>query len=430
MISVWLVVIAVLLSAAAGLLTAAEAAYLALPRSQAEELIEDGKRRRLVAILKAPERHTRAVRFWRIFFQSAGGAAFALAWTSWVHSIWLAGLLATITITLVGFAVVGVSPRRLGRTHAAGVVAGTAPLVRVLTWILGPVPGWLEGIVAPSSGAGDATFFTADQFKDLVDRASASNAIEDAEADLIHSVVELGDTRVRAVMVPRTDMIAADKDLSAAKALNLSLRSGFSRIPVIGEDTDDVRGVVYLKDLVRYVVVEGRPDIPCHAVARRARFVPESKSAGDLLQELQRESVHVAVVIDEYGGTAGLVTLEDLLEEIVGEIDDEYDPDRDEVVPDGDDAYIVPADMDIDDMGDLFDLELEDEDVDTVAGLLAKALGRVPIVGASAVLPPLHLSALTRSGRRNRIGKVRVRRATPAEIDETTPESNRRHEEN
>jgi CBS domain containing-hemolysin-like protein len=424
-----MLVLAVVLTATSGLFTAIEAAYLALPRGQAEDLIEDGRRRRLAAILRSPESHTRAVRFWRIFFQSAGGAAFALAWVAVVDSPWWAGLFATVTITLVGFALVGVSPRRLGRTHSAGLVSGTAPLVRAMTWVLGPVPGWLERVVAPSSAGTDATFFTEDQFKDLVDRASASHAIEDSEADLIHSVVELGDTRLKAVMVPRTDMITVDKDLAASKALSLSLRSGFSRIPVIGEDTDDVRGVVYLKDLVRCVVQEGRPERTCADVARKARYVPESKSAAELLQELQRDAVHVAIVIDEYGGTAGLVTLEDLLEEIVGEIDDEYDPDRDEVEAQEDGSYVVPADMDIDDMGDLFDLDLEDEDVDTVAGLLAKALGRVPIVGATSVVGPLHMTALTRSGRRNRIGTVQVRRATPAEI-ETAAAEGRRHEEN
>jgi CBS domain containing-hemolysin-like protein len=425
-----MVLLAVVLSATAGLLTAVEAAYLALPRAGAEELIEGGRRPRLASILKAPAQHTRAIRFWRICFQSAGGAAFALAWVSVLRSVWWAGLWATITITIVGFVVVGMSPRRMGRAHAASVVRGTAPLVRGLTFVLGPVPGWLETLTSPRGGDPDATFFTEDQFKDMVDRASESHAIEDSEADLIHSVVELGDTRVRAVMVPRTDMLTVDHDVTAAKALNLSLRSGFSRIPVIGEDADDVRGVAYLKDLVRCVVVEKRPDESCSAVARRARFVPESKSASELLQELQREAVHVAVVIDEYGGTAGLVTLEDLLEEIVGEIDDEYDPDRDEVEDLGDGSFVVPADMDIDDMGDLFDLELDDEDVDTVAGLLAKVLGRVPIVGAEAVVAPLHLSALTRSGRRNRLGKVLVRRATDEELALINPETTRNNEEN
>jgi CBS domain containing-hemolysin-like protein len=425
-----MVVLAVLLSATAGLLTAVEAAYLALPRSGAEALIEGGRRPRLAAILKAPAQHTRAIRFWRIFFQSAGGAAFALAWVSVIRSVWWAGFWATLTITLVGFVVIGMSPRRMGRSNAAGVVKGTAPLVRGLTIVLGPVPGWLETLTSPGSSDQDATFFTEDQFKDMVDRASESHAIEDSEADLIHSVVELGDTRVRAVMVPRTDMVTADHDLTAAKALNLSLRSGFSRIPVIGEDADDVRGVVYLKGLVRCVVVDHRPDAPCSAVARRARFVPESKSASELLQELQREAVHVAVVIDEYGGTAGLVTLEDLLEEIVGEIDDEYDPGRDEVEALENGAFVVPADMDIDDMGDLFGLTLDDEDVDTVGGLLAKVLGRVPIVGAEAVVEPLHLTALTRSGRRNRLGNVLVRRALPEELAGVHPESTRNSEEN
>lgn len=422
----WLLVLAVFLLAASGLMTAVEAAYLALPRSAAEDLIATSSRPRLAAILKQPQRHTRAVRFWRILFQSAGGAALALAWMSWLDSVWWAGLWATATITLLAFAVIGVSPRRIGRGHAAGVVRATAPVVRGLTVVLGPVPGWLERVVAPGASETDATFFTSDQFRDIVDRASAAHAIEDSEADLIHSVVELADTKVRAVMVPRTDMVTVEDHLPAHAGLSLCLRSGFSRMPVIGDDADDVRGVVYLRDLVRTVVEEQRPDETCAAVGRRARFVPETKSAAELLQELQREAVHVAVVIDEYGGTAGMVTLEDLLEEIVGEIDDEYDPTREEVVADGAGGFVVPSDMDIDEMGELFDLKLEDDEVETVAGLLAKALGRVPIVGAHAIVGGLQLTADSLSGRRNRIGTVHVRRATDEELtqDRTQQEEN------
>lgn len=417
--TIWLLaVLALVFLAAAALLTSVESAYLALPRAEAERLTEDGKRPRLRLILSDPVRHTRAVRFWRIWFESAAGVALALAYMALLDQVWWAGLWATLTMAALGFLVVGVSPRRLGRLHASAITAATAPLVRLGTTALGPLPGWLVRTVIPrASSTEEATFFTEDHFRDLVDRANEANVLEDAEADLIHSVFELGDTRVRAVMVPRTDMITAPAGLGARKALNLSLRSGCSRLPVIGDDADDVRGVVYLKDLVRTVVVEERPDEDVARVARPARYVPESKPVGELLPELQREAVHVAIVVDEYGGTAGLVTLEDLLEEIVGEIDDEYDAERVEVVADGDDAFIVPAALEVDELGDLFGLEMDDDEVDTVGGLLTKALGRVPIVGSSAVVPPLVLTARSLSGRRNRIGTVRARRATPHELN-------------
>ena len=417
MTGLWLALLALALLAASSLASAVESAYLTQPRSEAESLTDGGRRRRLAAILADPLPHTQAVRFWRVFFDAAAGAAVALAYMSFLHSVWISGLWATLTMAVLGFLVVGVSPRRLGREHSTGLVIATAPLVRTGRVVLGPVPGWLERLITPRSARNqEATFFTEVQFRDMVDRANEANVIEDVEADLIQSVFELGDTRVRAVMVPRTDMVTADADAPVDDALQLSLRSGCSRLPVIGEDADDVRGIVYLKDLVRAVVVESRTGEQSVRLARPARFVPESKPVAELLQEMQRESVHVAIVVDEYGGTAGLVTLEDLLEEIVGEIDDEYDQERETVAPDGEGGFVVPAEMDIDEMGELFDEHLDDDEVDTVGGLLTKALGRVPVVGSRAVVGDLLLTATALSGRRNRLGSVHVRRAQAEEI--------------
>lgn len=408
--------IALVFVAVAALLSAVEAAYLSLARAEAERLTHDGARPRLAAIVADPVPHTRAVRFWRVWFEAAAGVAIALAYMAWLGSVWWAGLWATLTMAAVGFVVVGSSPARLGRTRAGVVAAATAPLVRAGTVVLGPLPGWLVRLVTPRRAAGgEASFFTEEQFRDLVDRANEANVLEDAEAEMIHSVFELGDTRVRAVMVPRTDMITVTADVPVRKALFVCLRSGCSRLPVIGEDADDVRGVVYLKDLVGLVVEEGRGDEAVLAAARPVRYVPESKQVADLLQELQREATHLAVVVDEYGGTAGLVTLEDLLEEIVGEIDDEYDGERAEVEALGDDSFVVPAGLEVDELGELFGLELRDDEVDTVGGLLTKALGRVPLVGSHAEVGPLTLRAYALSGRRNRLGTVLVTR-TP-----TTP---------
>ena len=213
-------------------------------------------------------------------------------------------------------------------------------------------------------------------------------------------------------MVPRTDVVTIDADHTLGQAMALFLRSGNSRIPVIGEDADDIRGMLHLKDVTRALHHDGAAtDTPVTEVMRDVRFVPESKSVATLLQELQRESTHVAVVVDEYGGTAGLVTLEDLIEEIVGEIYDEDDrPDRPEVEFVAPGVYSVDARMGIHDFREEFELpeEDEDDDVDTVGGLLAKELGRVPIQGSRVVVQGIELVADTLEPRRNRVARLRV----------------------
>jgi CBS domain containing-hemolysin-like protein len=299
------------------------------------------------------------------------------------------------------------------------VVRYSAPLIRFLCWILGPIPGWLVAIgstVAPGAPSGDEAFFSEEEFRELVDRATESDMIEDSEAELIQSVFDFGDTLVRSVMVPRTDIVSIESGSSLEQAMALFLRSGYSRIPVIGENADQIRGILYLKDVAAAL---HRPDQPSvrqdvDAIAREARFVPESKPVSDLLSELQQESTHVAVVIDEYGGTAGLVTLEDLIEEIVGEIVDEYDSNDAEVTDLGDGTYRVSSRMSIDDLGELFDIDLDDDEVDTVGGLLAKTLGKVPIVGSAVEVDGISLKADRLEGRRNRVSHI-IAAAIPKE---------------
>jgi CBS domain containing-hemolysin-like protein len=284
-------------------------------------------------------------------------------------------------------------------------------MVRFLTSVLGPIPGWLVALgssAAPGAPGGDDAFFSEQEFRELVDRASESDMIEDTEAEMIQSVFDFGDTLVRAVMVPRTDIVGIDSGASLHEAMSLFLRSGYSRVPVIGEDTDHILGIVYLKDVAAVVheLDAGVEPPTVDSMAREVRYVPESKPVSDLLRELQKESTHVAIVIDEYGGTAGLVTLEDLIEEIVGEIVDEYDTESAEAVELGDGSYRVSSRMSIDDLGELFDMELDDDEVDTVGGLLAKALGRVPIVGSRVEVQGVSLRADRLEGRRNRVSHI------------------------
>jgi len=361
----------------------------------------------------------RALRFWRVWFEMAAAVAVAVVMHSFLDNVWLAGLAATGIMAVIGFVLVGVSPRQLGRAHSGPIVRFTAPLIRFLCWILGPIPGWLVALgsaVAPGAPAGDDAFVSEEEFREFVDRAAESDMIEDNEAELIHSVFDFGDTLVRSVMVPRTDIVSIGTGSDLEAAMALFLRSGYSRIPVIGENTDQIRGILYLKDVAAAMhrSESGLQPHDVDSLARDVRYVPESKPVSDLLKELQKESTHVAIVIDEYGGTAGLVTLEDLIEEIVGEIVDEYDSAAEEAVDLGDGTFRVSARMSIDDLGELFDIDLDDDEVDTVGGLLAKALGQVPIVGSSVEVNGVSLKADRLEGRRNRVSHI-IAAAMPKE---------------
>jgi CBS domain containing-hemolysin-like protein len=253
--------------------------------------------------------------------------------------------------------------------------------------------------------------------------------VEHGEREMIHSVFALGDTIAREVMVPRTEMVWIESGKTLQQALYLFLRSGFSRIPVIGESVDDVLGVLYLKDVVR-LTQNGDPaanEEPVAEVMRPANFVPESKPVDDLLSEMQAARTHLVIVVDEYGGTAGLVTIEDILEEIVGEITDEYDVERPPVETLEDGSVRVTARLPIEDLGEIFGVELPADEVETVGGLLAQTLGRVPIPGATVDVGGLHLIAEGTTGRRNRIDSVLVRRPEPATDDENAESEERQH---
>ncbi|MET4059210.1 CBS domain containing-hemolysin-like protein [Arthrobacter sp. UYP6] len=406
-----LIFMAVAFLVLAGLLTAAESAYRYLPRHEAEALLHGKAGKPLRRILQHPVAHMHALRFWRVWFEMATAVTVATLFQMLLDNIWLAGLLATVVMAGVGFVLVGVSPRQIGRRHVTAVVVLTAGMVRFLRVVLGPIPGWLVRLgtaVAPGTQGPDAAFFTEEEFRELLDRASEADMIENTEAELIHSVFELGDTKVRSVMVPRTDMVCIEAGSTLRQAMSLFLRSGYSRVPVIEDSADQIVGILYLKDVAAQMHSDaGAPgDRRVEEFARGVRYVPESKAVSELLQELQRESTHVAVVIDEYGGTAGLVTLEDLIEEIVGEIVDEYDSERPEIENLGDGRYRVSSRAGIDDLGELFDIDLEDDEVDTVGGLLAKALGRVPIVGSEVVVDGVVLHAERLEGRRNRVSHI------------------------
>jgi len=313
-------------------------------------------------------------------------------------------LVILVTVVLAGLAglLVRVGPRRTGGKHPLAALAATSTLLLAVR----PV-----GRLLPASAA------EAD-VEDIVELVEESEDFEAGDEELVRSVLELGDTLTREVMVPRTEMITVESETPLRKALALFLRSGFSRAPVVGESTDDLLGVLYMKDVVRRLHTQpGSDDEPARSIMRNPVFVPESKPVDDLLREMQRGSSHLAMVVDEYGGIAGLVTIEDALEEIVGELTDEHDRREAQVEDLGEGVFRVPARLALDELGDLFGIEIEDDDVDSAGGLLAKALGKVPLAGSSAVYGPLHLEAERVEGRRKQLATLLVRVAEPEEVE-------------
>jgi len=338
-------------------------------------------------------------------------------------AFWPSLATAVAVMAIASFVLVGVSPRTLGHQHADKVALATARPVLVALTVLSPLARLLVTLgnaVTPGEGYKDGPFDSEAELREFVDLAEDSDLIEADERRMIHSVFELGDTIVREVMVPRTDMITIDGYKSLHQAMNLFVRSGYSRVPVIGENSDDLVGLLYFKDVVRRTLTGDADAIAISEVMRDLAFVPESKPVDALLKEMQRDRVHFAVVIDEYGGTAGIVTMEDIVEEIVGEIDDEYDRVSPGVEELGDGRTRVPARMSIDDLSEMYGVSIDEDDIDTVGGLLAKLVGRVPLVGASGEIDGLRLTAEKMAGRRHQLATLIVERVEPE--DPTDPD--------
>jgi CBS domain containing-hemolysin-like protein len=344
------------------------------------------------------------------------------AFVRWLGDDWRAVLAALAVVLGLRYLLTGVRPQtgRIGpRTERTARRA--AGFLFPLTRALGPLPRLLVacGHALPPARrvrpqAGQEGQMDRSELRGLVDYLERRTDIEPGERDMVRSVFELGDTIVREVMVPRTDMVFIEADKTVEQALSLALRSGFSRIPVVGENEDDVVGIAYLKDIVAWSHEHQGAEATekLATVMRPASYVPDSKPVDELLRQMQAQRNHVAVVIDEYGGTAGLVTIEDILEEIVGEIADEYDDNEQPPVEWlSAESARVTARLSVTELGELFGVGLEDEDVETVAGLLARVLGRVPIAGSTGTVHGLRLTAENLAGRRNKIGTVLVERA-------------------
>jgi CBS domain containing-hemolysin-like protein len=329
--------------------------------------------------------------------------------------------LTVVIMVVLSYVIVGVGPRTLGKQNPHVWARSGAVTAFALASILGPITTLLIAIgnaITPGRGFRQGPFANEAELRDLVDQAHERGLVESDEHEMIHSVFELGDTMVRELMVPRTEMVWIEKEKTLRQALSLALRSGFSRVPVVGTDVDNIIGIAYVKDLAKRALdhheAEQTEKVEQHM--RTATFVPESKTAVELLKEMQRDQIHLAIVIDEYGGTAGLITIEDILEEIVGEIEDEFDDGEEAFSWLNEDKARAQATLHVEDLARELNItvaESEYHDVDTVGGLMAKKLGRVPIPGSTIFINGWNITAERPMGRRRRISSVLVEREAP-----------------
>lgn len=418
----WELAIALVCLLLAALASAGEAALQSFSKARAERLVKEGNPRaeKLVTIMADPAPSMNTLMFTRILLEVAAIVLVAHVVFVNLSQPWERILYPTLAMTLVSFVVLGVAPRTLGRQHAERVAVAASGPLSVLTTVLGPVSQILivlGNVLTPGRGFTDGPFTSEAELREMVDFAEASDLIEADERKMIHSVFELGDTIVKEVMVPRTEMVWIEADKTLRQGVSLALRSGFSRIPVVGEDVDDVRGVLYLKDIIRRTHDYPKADAAelVESLMRPPTFCPDSKPVDELLREMQLTHSHVVIVVDEFGGTAGLATIEDILEEIVGEIVDEYDSEIAPVTDLGDGRFRVSSRLGVDELGDLFGMEVDDDDVDTVLGVMAKHLNKVPIPGSTIVWEGLEMVAETASGRRHLVRTVIVGRASDAD---------------
>ncbi|BBU22112.1 hemolysin family protein [Mycobacterium xenopi] len=412
---------AIVLIGLGGLFAAIDAAISTVSVARVEELVRDERPGavRLARVMANRPSYINLVVLLRIVCEITATALLVVFLRHNLSLDW--GLFAAAAIMVVtSFIVIGVGPRTLGRQHAYSISLVAAFPLQVISWLLMPISRLLVVLgnaLTPGRGFRNGPFASEIELREVVDLAQQRGVVAADERRMIQSVFELSDTPAREVMVPRTEMIWIESDKSVRQAITLAVRSGHSRIPVIGENVDDILGVVYLKDLVKQTdySANGGRGTPVTRVMRPAVFVPDSKPLDGLLREMQRDRNHMALLVDEYGAIAGLVTIEDVLEEIVGEIADEYDEAETAPVEDlGNNRFRVSARLPIEDLGELYGVEFEEDlDVDTVGGLLALELGRVPLPGSEVVSHGLRLHAEGGPDHRGRlrIGTVLLSRA-------------------
>jgi putative hemolysin len=404
------------------ILAMAETSFVRISRSGARTLKEEGRRGpdRLLKLLEQPETALNLVLLLVLICQLT---AATLVGVLVERKLGGYGLLAGTAVEVVAFFVFAeVAPKTYAIQHTESAALRLSGFLWFLTRIpplriISRVLIGVANIVLPGKGLKKGPYTTEEEIRTMADVAAEEEVIEREERRLIHSIFEFGDTVVREVMVPRPDMVGVEADASADGALEKAIGAGYSRMPVYGEGPDDILGLVYLKDLIRRTRENGdSPQGTVRELVRPAVFVPEQKRVAELLREMQQDKFHMAVVIDEYGGTAGVVTLEDLIEEIVGEIVDEYDVEAPKVerLPDG--GLRVAGGTPIDEVNELLDVELPDTDWDTVGGLMFNVLGHVPVEGETFEFLGLEFRAERVQGRRIRTVRITPKETEPADV--------------
>ncbi len=412
---IWLWVLVVLLVVLGSVLAIAEASLTRMTRVRALALVEEKRRNavKLERIEADPPRFLNAIYLSVMFCQNGSAILVAIlaerSFGGWGVTLAAAGF------TLLYFVLVEAMSKTFGVLHSDRAALAVAPLV----WFLGRVLAaptraliGLANVLLPGKGLKQGPFVSEADLRSMAEVGHEEGSIELEEKDLIHSIFEFGDTIVREVMVPRPDITAIEGDRTLRDVQALVLEHGYSRIPVYEDDLDDVVGIVFAKDVLK-ALHQGKHDMPLRDIVRQARFVPEQKKVADLLREMQRQKFHIALVTDEYGSVSGLVTLEDLLEELVGEITDEYDREEPEVVQVREGTFRVDGKVAIDEVNELLDVELPDEEWDTVGGLMLGLLGAIPDEGQQVAFRNLVFTAEHVQGRR--IAKVLITRHEPEE---------------
>ncbi len=420
-------IVILFLVAVQGFLSFARSAVINLRKADLRQKIEEGQGRAklLERLTEDSTRLLATFQFWMALTSALAVAVAALTLSSSVESAIvyvaflqpvsgaLAVLLVIVSVTLVMIVLGDLVPEAIASTRSEQCAFWVANPVTLLTWLTRPVVSlvvWLSDSFSGLVGGGrlrGMPFVTEEEIMTMVDAGQEEGVIQEDEKQMIFSIFALDDTLAREVMVPRIDLIALDVETPLDEALEVAIEAGHSRIPVYEDSIDNIVGLLYAKDLL-LVWRDGQQSVPLSELLRRAYFVPESKKATELLGEMQQRKVHMSVVVDEYGGTAGLVTIEDIVEEIVGEIQDEYDSEEPSVVLVSDSEYIFDARIDTDDVNRLIDAALPTELGDTLGGFIYSQLGKVPAVGDQVQFTDLRITVLTVSGRR--IRKVRVAR--------------------
>jgi len=417
---IWLIAVVVFLVLFGSLLAMGEASLTRMNRVRALALEEEGRRNasRLVKIESAPAEYLNAIYLWVMLCQNGSAILVAILAERYFDApIWIT--IFSILFTLAYFVVVEAMSKTFAILHSDRVALALAPIVVILARILSLPTRMLIGIanvLLPGKGLRSGPFISEEEIRQMAEASSEEGAIEEEEKELIHSIFEFGDTVVREVMTPEPDIVAVEASTNVDDVLDILLKHGYSRIPVYKDNLDEIVGIVYAKDVLRQVHSGKNGKKTVKDLARKALFVPESKRVAELLKEMQEEQVHVAIVVDEFGAVAGLVTLEDLLEEIVGEIADEYDREEPQVEPAGDGKFLVNARMPVDELSELLGVDLPQEEWDTVGGLMMGLLGRLPTQGEHVELEGIRFTAERVKGRR--IAKVlveRVEQPAPAE---------------